>query len=204
MAGSDLSQADPSSRLAALALRMREDAGRLHERLRLSNAEGRAPARGLRRCWNACMAASAARSTLAAHWPTGTARQLPRRARPSPAARAGRGLPGGSRPAARRAGEPVPVCPLAARRSSHAGSPPGPRVGAIVAAGRSALDRAGFPEDAARRAFWRGRRRRSGAVSPLVGASWPRPSLSDSRLPRARLRYRARGAFRPGVRRSER
>ena len=147
-------QHDPILRLAALALWTGDDADRLHERLRLSNAEGQrllqdrpdagAPARPLRpgrpqRC--------------SANGATGTATPSSATRWRSPPRAAGNGRGRAISPKRRRFWRrPAPVCPFGGAAVLARGIAPGPIVGAIVARAEALWIEAGFPEDAAIRA----------------------------------------------------
>ncbi|MCP8937001.1 CCA tRNA nucleotidyltransferase [Alsobacter sp. SYSU M60028] len=139
---------DPILRLAAVAVRTREDAERLHARLRLSNAEGARLALvarllehlherfdGLDRARLRELAfrhgAQPVRDAL-------TVEAARRRALPWPAALA---------EAAGALDEPLPASPFSGAAVMALGVPRGPRVGAVLERARTLWIAAGFPAD---------------------------------------------------------
>jgi len=144
---------DPVLGLAALALHSRDDAPRLQERLRLSNADtGRLEAAALiqEALHNAAASTGPDRlRTLAYRHGIAAVRDGLRLA----AARAGAWpMPPQAAQAARVLDETLPRCPWSGADLLARGIPAGPQIGRILARAEAAWVAGNFPEDAARQA----------------------------------------------------
>ncbi|WP_406854503.1 CCA tRNA nucleotidyltransferase [Alsobacter sp. KACC 23698] len=152
MAAAASAGADPVLRLAALAVRVREDAGLLAQRLRLSNQEAER--------LDACAALLEALHGRVASLSVQDWRALAYRRGAGPARDAlavlaaretGEARPDALRPAFAALAEPVPVRPWTGRAVLAHGVPAGPRVGAILARAEELWIAAGFPDDPGQR-----------------------------------------------------
>ena len=149
----DPSKHDPILRLAALALRTGDDAARLHERLRLSNAEGQRLLRMGQMLERLHGRFGQVDRTQLREWGYRYGNSIVRDALAITAARRRKWpWPEDLAAAAQVLESPAPVCPFGGAAVLAHGIAPGPIVGVIVARAEALWIDAGFPEDEAIRA----------------------------------------------------
>ncbi|PSC06851.1 CCA tRNA nucleotidyltransferase [Alsobacter soli] len=142
------SGADPVLRLAALAVRVREDAGALHERLRLSNAEALRLEKAARVLE---MAHGRLKSMTGHNWRVEAYRHGDQAARDGLALAGARCFGLRAQEALREArsalAQPAPKLPWSGRDALARGVAPGPQVGALLARAEALWIAGDFPAD---------------------------------------------------------